>query len=992
MLGQPAGNRLDPAPAEELLIGREAEVTRILKAFEAVSTGHGRIVLLSGDPGIGKTRLGREVLARTARLGARTSVGRSFEQHTAMPFFPFTEALTLPLVGPALLPDPSALARWPELARLLPEADADQHTQVGYETQLRVFRAVTAFLREVAEVGPLVVLFDDLHWADSTSLSLLLYLGRHLEGARILLLGTYRDAEVDHRFEETLRELVRERLMDEVHVRPLSLEGTAGLIRQQLASQAVSDELVALVHTQAEGNPFFTEELLKALVEQGGVVQGQARWEPTALVGLGVPRSVRSVVAHRVSRLPPGTQELLHLASVVGQEVALEVLVGTSGLAEAAVLDHLDAALAAGLLAEAPASGWKLYAFVHVLVQQAMYTGLPSSLRRRLHRRIGEVLEVLQPGRPLVAAELARHFLAAGDAERAVGYALQAGREASARYAHAEAARWYHEAADLLLERGEHTQAAEARYHLASELYDLNHLTDALAAYQASLGTFEQLGDTLGRARVHHGMGLVHRGRYDLAAALPHFEAALRLWPAEREDKELASLQVDAARAFFFRGDFVAAGSLGARAVEVAERCEEPGLLAQSLIMVASARLQADPRPRVMVEPLDRAERVARAAGDWRTLGYAYLARAVGPELSGELEQARAERRAAVAAAERSGETERLAFAYQAVAETCLTMGAWEEGRVAARKGLALDPQGVLTGMPGLALLTWMEGRPREALAHRAACTADARGRDDLQGLSLSMAAVADMSLQIDRLAEAEAPAREAADLLRVGGGWAPWPGIAVGPLAETVVRLATPDAEELLAAAEREVAATEQYAARPQLLRARGLLLQRQGQLDAALEALMASTEIARSQGAGIQLGRTLDSLAAVARQRGDVALAAQVETELVHLVERIGPEVRALPWARRGVPRTGGRPRGGSAQGRSAEAPANLLTPREREVAVLVARGLTNRQIAQALVIAEGTAGVHVDHILNKLGFRSRAQVGVWAAEYGLLAAATD
>src|SRR5207244_9456795 len=127
----------------------------------------------------------------------------------------------------------------------------------------------------------------------------------------------------EHPLEETLRELVRERQVDEVHVQPLTVEETGGLIRQQLASQTVADELVALVHARAEGNPFFTEELLKALVEQGGLVQRQARWEPTALAGIEVPRSVRSLVAHRVSRLPSELQQLLRVASVVGQEVEL---------------------------------------------------------------------------------------------------------------------------------------------------------------------------------------------------------------------------------------------------------------------------------------------------------------------------------------------------------------------------------------------------------------------------------------------------------------------------------------------------------------------------------------------------------------------------------------------------------------------------------------------------------------------------------------------
>ena len=170
MTGNPATSvdHLDPARADHALIGREAEMTRMLRALEPLSAGYGRVVLLSGEPGIGKTRLGRELVGHAARLGARTRVGRCFEQHTAVPFFPFTEALTLPWEGPALLPEAGPLERWPELTCLLPAAD--QNLTGGQENQLRVFRAVTAYLREVAEVSPLVLLLDDLHWADATSL------------------------------------------------------------------------------------------------------------------------------------------------------------------------------------------------------------------------------------------------------------------------------------------------------------------------------------------------------------------------------------------------------------------------------------------------------------------------------------------------------------------------------------------------------------------------------------------------------------------------------------------------------------------------------------------------------------------------------------------------------------------------------------------------------------------------------------------------------
>jgi DNA-binding CsgD family transcriptional regulator len=284
-----------------------------------------------------------------------------------------------------------------------------------------------------------------------------------------------------------------------------------------------------------------------------------------------------------------------------------------------------------------------------------------------------------------------------------------------------------------------------------------------------------------------------------------------------------------------------------------------------------------------------------------------------------------------------------------------------------------------------------MEGRPEEALDLLRAHVLDARRRGDLQGVSLNQALFAELALQFDRTAEAEAPVREAADLLRVGGTWQPMPGVVGGPLAETLVRLRAPDTEELLAAMEHDVAATEQHAALPQLLRARGLFAHQQGDFDAALKLLKASADMARSQHARTQLGCTLDVLITLAEQRADASLAADAKVELCQLVGSIGPEVGVLAWAKRGAtnaPSSTPSP----AQRPATKEPASILTRREREVALLLARGLTNRQIAQALVIAEGTAGVHVDHILNKLGFRSRAQVAAWAVEQGLLAADTD
>jgi DNA-binding CsgD family transcriptional regulator/tetratricopeptide (TPR) repeat protein len=979
--------------AEGRLVGRQAELARILTALDTVGSGHGCTVFLFGEPGVGKTRLAREVLARAREQGAQVYMGRAFEQHTAVPFFPISEALTFKMTGTPLPALVDMLERWPELARLLPATGTERPKWESQDTQLRVFRAATGFFHALAEVSPLVLLLDDLHWADTTSLSLLLYLCRHLAGARILVLCTYRDVQVDrqHPLAEIVRELVRERLADEVHVGRLAVDETAALMRARLAGANVSDELVWIVHDRAEGNPFFSEELLKALVERGVVYQVQGRWEAGVTGNIEVPRSVRSVLGQRVSRLAPDVQELLRLASVVGQEFELDLLLAASGRLESDVLSQLDAALGADLLEERAVGNVERYGFAHALIQQTLYDELPNHRRRRLHRRVGEALETLGAGRVPEAAQLARHFVAARDDERATRYSIEAGEQAAARYAHAEAVSHYQVAADRLSVLGDDARVADVQHRLAHELYDLNRLADALSAYAAALRTYERLGDLIGQARVHHGIGRLEHGRYDMAAEVPHLDAALQLWPVEREDAELAWLLLDGSQAKHYGGDCAAASPLAERGLALAERFGDSGLLARALSCVSHTRMRYDPRPSEAITLLDRAERVARAAGEWRVLPRVCLSRAISHHMAGDLERALADRRRAVDAAERSGEIERLAFAYQTVADTCLVMGAWQEGRIAARAGLALDPQGLLKGMPGTTLLTWMDGRPEEALGRLRAYVADARRRVDLQGVSMGLAHLAELELQLDRPAEAEAPAREAAELMRVGGSWQAWPGRGCGPLAEVVVRVASPDMEDTLGAIEQMVAATEQYAARPQLLRARGLLLQRQGALDAALDAFAASGDVARSQHALIQLGRTLDTLAGVARQRGDASLAAEAEAELVQLVDRIGPEVSALAWARRAELATS-RSAARLADGRLATGALAILTPREREVAELVARGLTNRQIAAALMIAEGTAGVHLDHILTKLTFRSRAQVAAWAVRHGLLSSPTS
>jgi DNA-binding NarL/FixJ family response regulator len=289
------------------------------------------------------------------------------------------------------------------------------------------------------------------------------------------------------------------------------------------------------------------------------------------------------------------------------------------------------------------------------------------------------------------------------------------------------------------------------------------------------------------------------------------------------------------------------------------------------------------------------------------------------------------------------------------------------------RAGLQLDPQQQHPySAHANGLLAWMEGRPAEAASYFNQFVINARQKRDFQGVTVGLAEFAMLKLQLDRPSEAEPAAQELRAVLRRWGGLI---GLAAGPVAEAIVRLGAEDAEPVLSEIESLVDESGEVLARSQLLRARALLLARQRALGDALETLHASAAQARSHNAVIELAQTLALLASVARQRGDDVTARQADAERSAIVERIGPESRVMAWGQ-GLPYT---PR----QEATGQSP---LSPREREVAALIVTGLSNRQIAQSLVISERTVENHVSSILARLGVDTRAQVAAWAVQHGL------
>ena len=428
--------------------GRAEELDRLERAWKDAATGIGGLALVAGEPGVGKTRLAAEVARRALADGGVVLYGRC-DEDLGVAYQPMIEVLRayLSASGTAHL---GALARRSggELVRLVPElADripALPTPVVGDPETERylLFQAVATVFGEIARRRPMLVVFDDMHWANRPTVLLLRHLARAVSSERVLIVCTYRDTEVDaaHPLGEAIADLRRERGVLPMRLSGLDEAAVAALV-ESAAGHALDAEalrLASILHSSTHGNPYFVNEILNLLAESGAVYQVDGRWtsDVSSADELVVPDTVRDVVARRIARLGDRTGRLLTLGAIAGETFDLAVL-ELAADEDSEVLDDLEAAVDAGLLVERPGG----YAFRHALVRAALLASLSAARCMRLHRRVGEALEQM-PDRERRLPQLALHFAEAapdGVAPRAVEYGLLAGRGALDRLAYEEA-------------------------------------------------------------------------------------------------------------------------------------------------------------------------------------------------------------------------------------------------------------------------------------------------------------------------------------------------------------------------------------------------------------------------------------------------------------------------------------------------------------------------------------------------------------------------
>jgi class 3 adenylate cyclase len=552
-----------------VLVGRQEELSQLEDALLSVNRGDGRFVLLAGEAGIGKTRLATELTRRARKLGCDVLWGSCSEAELVLPYLPFVEALGnhLDEQQPAAVRANLGAAA-AELAQLFPQlAEGPPTVPVGDPAQakLRLFESVVTLLKLWARDRGLLLVLDDIHWADSSTSELLDYAARRLVRSRVMLLATYRSDELERRnpLTRTVQIWRRAGLADTVTVSAMTPPHVAEMIAAMLNAEEVSADLVTLVGARAEGNPFVLEEMLRQALDGGEIFQTGTGWQRSSPDALRMPETVREAVLLRLSRLHPEQIEVLRAAAVLGRSFDYGLLVEVAGAGEGVVLAALESAIAQQLLEEA-AEASDRYTWRHALTQEAIASDTVVPKRQRIHSRAADAL-LRTGGR---AMSIARHLLGAGRNEEAVDACLRAAQEAERAVA-------FREAADLLERVLPHVADPRERALLLSRMGHLRWLNGEPAAAEQLLVEGVRQLDDLGvaleaaRARIHLG-----RCRWELDqpdAAFRDFEDAREALEKEGPSPDLALAYLRIAGIYAFQLDYARCRVAAERAAAIAQ-------------------------------------------------------------------------------------------------------------------------------------------------------------------------------------------------------------------------------------------------------------------------------------------------------------------------------------------------------------------------------------------------------------------------------------
>jgi DNA-binding CsgD family transcriptional regulator/tetratricopeptide (TPR) repeat protein len=992
-------------------VGRTAELGRLEAALSYARDGELLTLCVGGEAGVGKTRLVTRFAGQVADTGGQVLLGGCIELgETSLPYAPVAQALRG--LGRGL--EPAALDELVGpgrslLARLLPELGQGEEPApaglaVGSSAQARLFEAFLALLERLAERSPTVLVVEDLHWADRSTLDLLAFLVRNLQ-AGLLLVLTYRTDELHrrHPLRPFLAELDRSGRADRLELGRFDRVDVADLLAGILGTRP-DDELVDRIYRRSEGNAFFAEELL-------ATTQGDAN-------GRGLPPRLQNVLLSRVQVLPDEAQATLRIVAAASGRVEHELLAAVSDLPEADLLSALRAAVAHQVLVPDPTT--ETYAFRHALTQEALYAELLPGERARLHAAFARVLterpDLAEPNRVAAPARLAYHWVRAHDPARALPAAVEAGLQSEAAYGFADAQRHFELALELwdqVAGAGEHLglDRAAVLQHAAESAYRAGDPNRAITLTRAALADVDAGADPVRAGLLHVRLGgYLHATGGE--GAFAEYEAAVRLVPASPPRAERAQVLAAFGEALSGQGRHRESRRLCEEAIAIAGQIgalaeEGDARRALGVDLAFLGDLEAG------VEQLREARRIAEAVGRVDEVARTFATLSGLLEAFGELEAATkvALEGAEMAASQGLGRWHS-PFQTATAARALFALGRWDEAealldRAAGRVAPELAATRVYIHS-ARGQLDLARGRDAAAAEHLAVAR-DAYAQTVTQPWFATplFVATAELALLEGRLDDADAAVAEG---LRVAVA----DPNSAAPLYALGLRAAA-DRAERARARRADAEAHESRRAGSTLADGLRRRLSSEG-ADGTVPTPPAEAQAALGQAELARLDGTSDpdlwAAAATAWERlGEpypAAYARLREAEAMLLGgygrERVEPSLRA---AHRTADELGAVPlraeiealarRGrlnletDAATASAPEPPSPLdalgLTAREQEVLELVAVGQTNAQIAETLFISPKTATVHVSNILGKLGVRNRVEAATVAHRLGIV-----
>jgi DNA-binding CsgD family transcriptional regulator len=989
------------------LIGRTDDLATLHLLVDRAGKGQGGVALLSGEAGIGKSRLVAEVKAEALAHDFWLLQGSCFPTDHAIPYAPLLDLLrshysshsaALPPteVGPMaqaflpLLPDLGHVLVGESFPPTLPSLDPEQEKR-------RRFEVLAHFLTTQAGKHPVLLVVEDLHWSDDISLEFLHYLARRCSVHRHLLLLTYRSDEVRPSLRHFLAQLDREHLAQEIPLARLTREELEAMLRAIFAlPRSLRLELPDQLYGITEGNPFFIEEVLKSLIAAGDIFYTNGRWDRKPLGELHIPRSVQDAVELRTDRLSESARRVLTLAAVAGRRFDFALLQALTKHDEDQLLTLIKELMAAQLVVEESA---EQFAFRHALTRQAIYGDLLLRERKALHHRIADTLERLYSATlDTHVADLAYHFYEAGAWEKALRYAQRAGEQAQAMYAPGTAIEQVTRAL-AAAERGLLTPPASL-YRLRGQAYEtLGDFERAYADYQTTLQLAREASDLRVEWQALCDLGFLWTGR-----------------------------------------NYAKAGSYFQRALERARHLDDPLTLAHSHNRLGNWYANSE-QPSVALRSHQEALTLFQQAQDQRGLADTYDLLGTANFLGGDLRHSSVSYQQAVTLFQNLDDRHGLASSLSmlmlsgGIYENYTTVPApisFAEGlhfgeqalKIAREIGsrsaeiFALLSLGQYLGPRGKyasALQVAQEGlRIAEAIEHRQWMTL---GNCLLGALSLDFL---DLKAAQQYLGQALAQAQEIGswNWMRIASGFlaqalllqhdeaqadsiltaALEPGAAMQTLGQRLVWAARADLALACGEPDQALSITEQLIASavnpsdeqviPRLWKLRGEAQATLGRIEEAEAVLRAAEVAARVQGLPPLRWRISVAQGQLYRTQGRKEEAEQAFSAARALIEELAADIpdeqvreQFLRHAGALLPQV--RP---LAPERAARQAYGGLTAREREVAALIAQGKYNREIADMLVVSERTVDAHVSNIMFKLRFTSRRQIAAWAIEKGL------